>query len=375
MGRNHASIKLFCSSCNSPPREVIEDFKQGDLICGGCGLILSDGRLVDTRSEWRNFSDETANPARAGQAADPILGANRQLDTIIGDAGKGLNLQRIHIRTTANSLDKQLIAGIQELEILANQMSLPKNIIDMSKENYKKVLEGAYAKGKDPIAVKAVCILIASRQAGVNRSFKEISHTCNVSKKELGRVFKLVSKPLSDSLPDAGRGVQGIAAEQLLSRFCSQLGISKKIENIAHFIATHAREVLSLSSKSPLSIASGAIMMASQIAKDPKSAKLIATSTGVSDVTTKSVVKILYQNLEIVTKIEWNVQVPLELQAEFLQEGIEESVLLSPSNSLTPSENGKTAASSPSLTLKRKRKASLSLKKRKLITAEKLLKI
>ena len=372
---NFSAVKLFCSTCNRPPIEVIEDFKQGDLICGDCGLILSDGRLVDTRSEWRNFSDESRDPARAGHAADPILGANRQLDTIISDNGRGLNLQRIHVRTTANSLDKQLISGIQELEIMSNQMSLPKNILDMSKENFRKVLEGGFAKGKDPIAVKAICILIASRQAGVNRSFKEISHTCRVSKKELGRVFKLVNKPLAESLPDAPTTIQGVAAEHLLSRYCSQLGLSKQIENCAIYIATRGRQILNLSSKSPLSVAAGSILMACQILKDPTTVHSISETTGVSEGTTKGVLKILYRGHETVCKPEWKVNVPLDILNSI--DGAE-SVLLSPSNSHSASETGKKSqnALSSSLTLSKKRKTedpfALSKKKRKLVNIEML---
>eukprot|EP00835_Amoeboradix_gromovi_P005623 NODE_547_length_6851_cov_0.322867.p2 type:complete len:383 gc:universal NODE_547_length_6851_cov_0.322867:5001-3853(-) len=378
--KSFSSIKLFCSTCNRPPTDVIEDFKQGDLICGDCGLILSDGRLVDSRSEWRNFSDESANPARAGHAADPILGANRQLDTVISENGRGLNLQRIHIRNTANSLDKQLIAGIQELEIMSNQMSLPKRIVDMSKENLRKILEGGFAKGKDPIAVKAVCILIASRQAGVNRSFKEISHSCRVSKKELGRVFKLVDKPLADSMPEV-TGVQGVAAEQLLSRYCSQLTLSQKIENMAIFIATKAREVLSLSSRSPLSVASGAILLACHIMGDPTTCRQISGVTGVSDTTIKHILKLMFKNHDTLCKSEWNVHVPHDLQwSNTLDDAATtETVLLSPSVSQTASDSGVKGdlgtTLSASLTVPKKRKDSGTLpkKKRKLVTAEMLM--
>eukprot|EP00834_Sanchytrium_tribonematis_P002412 NODE_74_length_24438_cov_0.900283.p5 type:complete len:377 gc:universal NODE_74_length_24438_cov_0.900283:16767-15637(-) len=372
------NVKLFCSTCNQPPVEVIEDFKQGDLICGICGLVLSE-KLIDTRSEWRNFSDESSNPSRAGHAADPILGQNRQLDTVIADNGRGVNLQRIHIRTAANSLDKQLISGIQELEILGNQMSLTKSILDQSKENFRKVLEGAWAKGKDPTAVKAICILIASRQAGVNRSFKEISGICRVSKKELGRVFKLVNKPLTESTPNAQPNIQGVAAENLLSRFCSMLGLSQKIENIAFHIATRARQITSISSRSPLSVASGAILMACQISNENVSSKDVAEATGVSDSTTKSVLKILYANSDQVTKAEWKVVVPSDI--EVVTDLTPESIQSSPSNSISGS--GKNTYTGPALsqTISRKRLllSSNSLmeakkKKRKLINSSMLLK-
>jgi transcription initiation factor TFIIB len=46
------SVRLICPDCRDPNPTIIEDFKAGDLVCAGCGLVLGD-RIVDTRSEWR----------------------------------------------------------------------------------------------------------------------------------------------------------------------------------------------------------------------------------------------------------------------------------------------------------------------------------
>jgi transcription initiation factor TFIIB len=46
------SVRLQCPECAPRKPEIIEEFGSGDLVCGGCGLVLGD-RIVDTRSEWR----------------------------------------------------------------------------------------------------------------------------------------------------------------------------------------------------------------------------------------------------------------------------------------------------------------------------------
>lgn len=54
--RQDLNVRLICVDCtalnpeNPPP--LIEDYKEGDLICSGCGKVLGD-RIVDTRSECR----------------------------------------------------------------------------------------------------------------------------------------------------------------------------------------------------------------------------------------------------------------------------------------------------------------------------------
>lgn len=46
------SVRLMCPECEPARPEIIEEFGSGDLVCGGCGLVLGD-KIVDTRSEWR----------------------------------------------------------------------------------------------------------------------------------------------------------------------------------------------------------------------------------------------------------------------------------------------------------------------------------
>lgn len=42
-------------SRNAP--NLVEEFSAGDTICGSCGRVLSE-RGIDTRSEWRTFSND-----------------------------------------------------------------------------------------------------------------------------------------------------------------------------------------------------------------------------------------------------------------------------------------------------------------------------
>ena len=47
---------------------IIEDFRSGDVVCGNCGLVLGP-RIIDTRSEWRTFSNDDGggdDPSRVG---------------------------------------------------------------------------------------------------------------------------------------------------------------------------------------------------------------------------------------------------------------------------------------------------------------------
>nr|AAB32639.1 transcription factor IIB, TFIIB=sua7-3 variant [Saccharomyces cerevisiae, Peptide Partial Mutant, 68 aa] [Saccharomyces cerevisiae] len=68
-------IVLTCPECKVYPPKIVERFSEGDVVCALCGLVLSD-KLVDTRSEWRTFSNDDHNgddPSCVGEASNPLL--------------------------------------------------------------------------------------------------------------------------------------------------------------------------------------------------------------------------------------------------------------------------------------------------------------
>lgn len=62
------NVLLICPDCRENPPHLVEEFSCGDTICGSCGRVLAD-RIIDTRSEWRTFSNDDAgndDPSRIG---------------------------------------------------------------------------------------------------------------------------------------------------------------------------------------------------------------------------------------------------------------------------------------------------------------------
>ncbi|MCX6768754.1 MAG: transcription initiation factor IIB, partial [Candidatus Micrarchaeota archaeon] len=47
--------KRACPECGSP--KLIKDYEKGELICGACGLVLTEN-IQDAGPEWRAFDAE-----------------------------------------------------------------------------------------------------------------------------------------------------------------------------------------------------------------------------------------------------------------------------------------------------------------------------
>lgn len=87
---------------------------------------------------------------------------------------------------------------------------------------------------------------------------QEICAVSKISKKEIGRCFKLILKALETS-------VDLITTGDFMSRFCSNLSLPLEVQKAATHIARKAVDLDIVPGRSPISVAAAAIYMASQV--------------------------------------------------------------------------------------------------------------
>ncbi|KAI9593243.1 transcription initiation factor IIB [Syncephalis fuscata] len=293
------NIRLICRDCRRDPPNLVECFAEGDLVCGDCGLVLGD-RIVDTRSEWRTFSNEDEDPSRVGGSANPLLNGT-QLDTIIskldGGSGASRNLSKTHGRASAVKGERHLVQTYKEISAMCDAIGLPRLIGDAAKHLYKQVDERKLLRGKSNDALIAACIFIACRQEGVTRTFKEICALTKVPKKEIGRCFKALARELDTAMLS-----QDMAGGDLMLRFCSYLSLPAEVKKAAMAVGERAKDLGTLAGKSPVSIAAACIYMVAGLYGVPRLAKEIAVVAGVSEVTIKNAYKGLHAAREELIK-------------------------------------------------------------------------
>ena len=134
---------------------------------------------------------------------------------------------------------------------------------------FKMVHDGRNLRGRANDAVASACMYIACRQEGVPRTFKEIVAVSTVSKKEIGRCFKLILKAHDTS-------VELITTGDFMSRFCGMLNLARDVQKAATHIAKQASDMDITPGRSPISVAAAAIYMASQASSDRKTGREIA---------------------------------------------------------------------------------------------------
>ena len=240
--RENLNMQMICRDCKEFPPNLVEEFSSGDMVCGSCGLVLGD-RIVDTRSEWRTFSnDDQGNddPSRVGDGANPLLnGAQLQTSISFGDGpnGRSRELHRAQNKATHDKGTKGLLTAYKEVGALCDAIGIPKNVSDTAKHLFKMVHDAGAFRGKSQETIIAGCIFIACRQCKVDRTFREIFALTKVSKAEIGRIFKALEKFFAaqnqlkvDHAEQAGGKLKSKASLILLltKQFCKKAPSTKR---------------------------------------------------------------------------------------------------------------------------------------------------
>jgi len=320
------NLRLYCKDCKDPIPNIVENFAAGDMICGNCGLVLGN-RIIDTRSEWRTFSNSDEgndDPSRVGGVTNPLLEPKLESTNISrrdGGSGTSRSLNRTMNKVQDIKSEKLLLAVFKEIQSMAERIGLSKVVADTAKQLYKKAEEKRNEgekslRGKKQDYIIATCIYIACKQQRVPRTFKEICNLTKVPKKEIGRCYNLLKKILYVQEPNKTK-IDDISINEIVTadsgnakidsfieRFGTQLGLPANLRKHAKTVAINAVNDGTLGGKSHTTLVAASLYFAAHMQKDQKSSKDVAEVCGCTESTMKSAYKQLYEHRDRITSPE-----------------------------------------------------------------------
>ncbi|ODM88876.1 Transcription initiation factor IIB [Orchesella cincta] len=281
---------------NHPEAPLEEDCKDGDQVRSECGFVVrtcSNDRVVDLGSEWRTFSNEAAGTESSGVggAENPLLYGS-DLTTLVG-GGSGMAAfdkignAKYKSGKTVSGGDRVLMNAFKEISQIADRLNLPKTVVDRANNLIKTIHDGKKLRGRSTFANSSACLCMAARQEGVPQTFKEVCAVSQASRREIGRAFTLLPEALDIS-------VEAATSCDFMSRFCSNLGLPNSVRKAATAIAKTAEDLYMVTGRLPMSVAAGAIYMASQASEFKRSRREIGDVAGVGEETIRQVYKRLH---------------------------------------------------------------------------------
>jgi transcription initiation factor TFIIB len=292
-----------CPECGS--NRLIKDNECAEIVCKACGYVIV-AKLTDQGPEWRAFNaEQRAKRARAGAPATFTI-HDKGLSTTIDWHDRDVHGQRLpqsqkaqiyrlrkwqrRIRVS-DATERNLAFALSEISKITSNLNLPRNVLETASVIYRKAVKQHLVRGRTIQGVTAAAIYVACRQCGVARTLEDISQASPMSKKEVGRSYRFLIKKLHFF-------IRPVKAGQYITKFCNQLTMQGKVEEIAHKILFVAKKLKLTSGRGPTGMAAATSYIASVLTGERKTQREIAEIAQVTEVTIRNRYKELVERLQ-----------------------------------------------------------------------------
>ncbi len=303
-----SAIAQQCTECGST--RLMRDYDCAEIVCMDCGFVIAT-KLADRGPEWRAFNKEQrAKRTRVGAPLTYTI-HDKGLSTMIdwhdrdvygrrlapGQKAQIYRLRKWQRRIrVSDATERNLAFALSEISKIANNLNLPKNILETASVIYRKAVKEHLIRGRSIQGVTAAAIYVSCRQCGLARTLDEIAEASAIDKKEVGRSYRFLVRELGYFIPP-------VKPSQYVSKFSNQLTMQGKAEEIAHKILKMARTLRLTSGRGPTGIAAAASYIASVLMGERKTQREIAEIAQVTEVTIRNRYKELVERLLFVTAL------------------------------------------------------------------------
>jgi len=293
-----------CPECKST--HLSRDFSRAELVCEDCGLVIDDD-FIDHGPEWRAFdSDQREKRARTGAPMTYTI-HDKGLSTMISWQNRDSYGKCIPTRNRAQlyrlrkwqrrvrisgATERTLAIALSGLDRLASSMSLPRTVRETAAMIFRKAALKKLVRGRSIEGVTAASLYAACRQCNVPRTLDEISNTARISRKEIGRTYRYISRELELKLMPT-------SPQDYIPRFCSALNLSADVQAKTLEILQEATRRELTSGRGPTGIAAASIYIASVLCGERRTQREVAETAGVTEVTIRNRYKELAEKLDI----------------------------------------------------------------------------
>ncbi len=291
-----------CPECHST--RLMRDYETAEIVCMDCGIVVAQ-KIADRGPEWRAFDDEQRTKRTRVGAPLTYTIHDKGLSTMIdwhdrdiygkslspGQKAQVYRLRKWQRRIrVSDATERNLAFALSEITKIANNLNLPKNILETASVIYRKAVKERLIRGRSIQGVTAAAIYLGCRQCGLARTLEEIAQASSVNKKEVGRSYRFLIKELDYTIPP-------LKPSQYITKFSNQLTMQGKVEEIAHKILAAAKELKLTSGRGPTGIAAAASYIASVLTGERKTQREIAEIAQVTEVTIRNRYKELVERL------------------------------------------------------------------------------
>jgi len=289
-----------CPECGSA--KLISDLSSGEVVCGGCGLVLQDSAAEG----WprRHFPGDGEDEGYYG-ASISFAVPDKGLLTVIDGEGRDARGRRVRIGGRLKRLrkwqfwasvhtvgERSIAKGMVEVNRLSDVLLLPRPVREEAAVICRRAVKTGLMRGRSALALAAASVYAACRLRGIPRTLKEVAGASRAAGKDVGRSYRVIVRELGLKVPlDEPSAYVG--------KIAGALSLSGDAVREAFAILEEVKKRRLLIGRIPQAVAAAAVYLAARLAGKGVAQSEVAKAARVTEVTVRSCVKVLENFLSI----------------------------------------------------------------------------
>ena len=292
MIRNYSSdydVKCQFNTCKTYP--VITDSERGEIVCGGCGLILVQN--ISNTYESNGYTLEGfMKLARTGPATSLTM-YDKELSTIIGTnkdfSGNTLSSKTKYkfnrLRTWDQRSKSKNIATLSKaftlLHGMKTKLGIPDNVVENAAYIYRKIVSAKLTRGRTMVSLISASLYAACRENGIPRTLDDIASAGNIERRILSRDLRTIIRNL-------GLNLKQYDTASFISKISTNMNLKESIKRDAFKILRRCEKEQITAGKHPVAQAAASLYISCIMNGKNISQKKFSIESGVSDVTIRN---------------------------------------------------------------------------------------
>lgn len=285
-----------CRKCKTN-KYLIEDIKNGILVCSKCGIVLSE--IIDESAEWRNYDGESNGNARASGVVNHFLPMTSMKTSISGT--KKSFLKTANTWSSNYYSEKKILKIMNFIQKICDENNLTKCIFDDTIILYCKLSSVKYIYGKK---INKKIIMRGSKKIGFIAAC--LGQACIMNKKnkvnkDIAKMFDSKLKLVTTKTVTEGRkrflnllNIMGLDIDtktsitiNYIKTFCEKLDIyEEEYVEKSMKISNNMQKIEFMSNHKPISLAASIVyVIVNKVKKHKLTKKLVSLKLDISEVT------------------------------------------------------------------------------------------
>lgn len=298
---NDYDVKCQLDACETYP--AITDSERGEIVCGGCGLILLQN-MADASYENNGYSSEDfMKLSRTGPATSLTMN-DRGLSTVIGtnkdSTGKTLSSKTKYefnrLRTwDQRSKSRKTVSFSKAFTLLhgmKTKLGISNNVVENAAYIYRKVVGAKLTRGRTTASLIAASLYAACRENNIPRTLDDVAEAGNVERRMLSRDLRTIIKKLELNLNQYD-------TSSFISKISNNMNLREKTKRDAFKILSLCEKEQITAGKHPVAQAAASLYISCIMNGEKISQKKFAAESGISDVTIRNRVVLIKKTLKL----------------------------------------------------------------------------